>query len=80
MMAEQRDADGGQRDAIARAATARAVRGQRQADGHQHRDGGHVRARGGGEAKFPLAEDHRGELEEKSKKGVEHECLGFYFG
>ena len=70
---EQGNPNDGQHHAVARAATARPVRPKRQRDSHQHRDGGHIGARGGGEAKFPLAEHHRGKFEDKFKDGVEHE-------
>ena len=64
---QQRDANDRERRPVARPTAARPVGGQRQPDSHQHRDGGHIGARRGGEANFALSEHHRGELEKKSK-------------
>ena len=72
---ENREADRRERDALARAAVALAIGQDRQPSRNRHGGRRDVRPRRGREPEFSLTEDDRGEFEEKSEEGVEHEFL-----
>jgi hypothetical protein len=72
---EDRQANRRQRDALPGPADASSIGVDRQARRHRDRRRGQVRAGGRREPELSLTEDDRRELEEKSKQGVEHECL-----
>jgi len=72
---QDREANGGQRDAIARAAAARSIGQDGQAYAQTNEQRRHVRAGGGRKPVFALAKNDGRQFEEKPEDGVEHECL-----